>query len=99
LNNLALACFHCNRRKSNKISVFDAKTNQNVQLFNPRIHKWENHFIWSSDQIKIKALTEIGRVTITTLNINREWVISIRQADLEIGRHPPKDDPIEQIDH
>lgn len=34
--NLALACFHCNRRKINKLTAIAPVSNQEVSLFNPR---------------------------------------------------------------
>jgi hypothetical protein len=37
----------------------------------------------------------VRRATVAALLLNRERVISIRAADLEIGRHPPLDDPIQ----
>jgi len=36
LENLALACFHCNRKKSDKQSVSDSQTNSIIPLFNPQ---------------------------------------------------------------
>lgn len=35
------------------------------------------------------GLTDIGRATIAKLAMNRERVLLIREADREIGRHPP----------
>lgn len=32
LENPALACFHCNRRKSNKINSLDVKTNETIPI-------------------------------------------------------------------
>jgi len=46
--NLALACFHCNRKKSNKQTSVDPLTNEDVQLFNPRIQQWTDHFSWKT---------------------------------------------------
>jgi hypothetical protein len=40
------------------------------------------------------GLTAIGRATVATLLLNRDRVIPIRAADLEIRRHPPDGDPI-----
>lgn len=93
--NLALACFHCNRRKSNKQSAFDQLTQETVPLFNPRQHRWPEHFIWSRDGLVILALTATGRVTIELLELNRERIRHIRAADVEINRHPPEQDPVE----
>ena len=93
--NLALACFHCNRRKSNQCSGIDPETQSEVPLFHPRLQAWSEHFIWSQDGLKIIGLSETGRATIVTLNMNRERTLRIRAADVEVGRHPPNDDPIE----
>lgn len=43
IQNLAPACFHCNRRKSNKISAVDLESGQEIALFNPRNEVWQNH--------------------------------------------------------
>lgn len=36
LGNLALACFHCNRRKSDQMLAGDPQTQEEVPLFDPR---------------------------------------------------------------
>lgn len=95
VDNLALACFHCNRKKSDKIIAIDLESGIEVLLFNPRIDSWSQHFIWSADTLYIIALTPIGKVTVATLALNRERVINIRAGDKMIGRHPPVDDPIQ----
>ena len=92
--NLALACFYCNRRKSTNQTMVDIETGEHVALFNPRIDRWSAHFAWSADGLRIIALTAIGRVTASLLDFNRERIIQIRSADVDIGRHPPSDDPI-----
>jgi len=92
LENLAIACFHCNRRKINRLSVTDLQSGDEVPLFNPRQHRWQDHFIWSADGLFIVGLTTIARITIDALALNRERVINIRQADLTIDRHPPVED-------
>ncbi|WP_346293525.1 HNH endonuclease signature motif containing protein [Sphaerothrix gracilis] len=94
LDNLALACFHCNRRKSNKVSTIDALSNVEVALFNPRLDLWPENFIWSVDKLVIVGITPIGRTTVIALAFNRPRIVHIRAADLEIGRHPPPNDPI-----
>jgi len=94
--NLALACFHCNRRKSDKRSGVDLETGQTVPLFNPRLHNWSEHFIWSTDGLRIISLTNIGRVTSSWLELNRERILRIRAADVSVARHPPSDDPIQE---
>lgn len=97
VENLALACFHCNRHKSNKQTAFDRETGQTVPLFNPRNHRWPDHFIWSGNGLRIIPLTASARVTVELLEFNRERIQQIRSADMSIGRHPPFDDPVQPI--
>ena len=91
IENLALACFHCNRRKSNKISV-DDESGKEIPLFNPRTDFWKDHFTWSDDKITIIAKTETGQITIDLLELNRERILQIRLADVAVKRHPPDED-------
>lgn len=90
--NLALACFHCNRRKSDKTSVVDPQTGEIVELFNPRNHIWKEHFSWSVDGLRVVPKTLIDRATTELLELNRERILFIRKADIAVDRHPPIDD-------
>jgi hypothetical protein len=92
LDNLALACFHCNRQKTNRTVGIDPESLLEVRLFNPRLDRWQEHFNWSPDGLRIMGITPIGRATVVALVLNRDRVIPIREADREIGRHPPMDD-------
>ena len=92
--NLALACFHCNRQKADRIDI-NAESGESIPLFNPRKDSWQDHFIWSVDGLSIVGLTPTGNATIEALTLNRERVKNIRSADREIGRHPPPDDPMQ----
>lgn len=94
IENLALACFHCNRLKSNKTEIFDSEENNSVPIFNPRQQNWNDHFVWSSDGLQIIPKTSIGRITIELLQLNRERILHIRRADVGIHRHPPTEDAI-----
>ena len=98
LDNLALACFHCNRKKSNKQSIFDLPRSSEIPLFNPRKMIWNEHFVWSNNALQIISLTEIGGVTIELLELNRERILQIRQDDILVKRHPPKNDKIQTLD-
>ena len=90
--NLALACFHCNRRKSNKTDGVDPKTETIVSFFNPRVHTWSDHFEWSEDGLLILGKNSIGRATVNALELNRIRILLIREADKGVNRHPPKAD-------
>ena len=92
--NLCLACFHCNRRKSDLDSATDPETGNLVPLFNPRNDTWSTHFVWSHDKLRIIGLTSVGRATISKLELNRDRVIQIREDDILVNRHPPVGDPI-----
>lgn len=91
--NLALSCFACNRRKSNKTHARDLQTHRLVKLFNPRTQKWAAHFVWSKDKVHLVGLTPVGRATIKELGLNRDRLVNIRLADLQVHRHPPENDP------
>jgi hypothetical protein len=95
-NNLALACFHCNRRRSNKQFAIDSETGEIVPVFNPRIHQWSVHFIWSANTLRIIPLSATGRATLELLELNRERILLIRAADVSANRHPPEGDPIQK---
>ena len=98
LDNLALACFHCNRRKADRLIAVDPEEGATVPLFHPRQDVWSEHFIWSGDHLRIIGLTPVGRATIETLALNCERVVNIRAADVAVGRHPPEGDPRQEIE-
>jgi len=98
-DNLALACFHCNRRKADRLAAVDPASGEEVPLFNPRRDVWGEHFIWSADGLSIIGLTPTGRATVAALAFNRAWAINIRAADRAAGRHPPPGDPIQEESH
>lgn len=78
LENLALACVHCNRFKGPNIAGFDTETNQVVRLFHPRTDLWSQHFNWAGAWIE--ATTAIGRVTVRVLYLNDPQVVLLREA-------------------
>ncbi|MCT7972801.1 HNH endonuclease [Laspinema olomoucense] len=92
IDNLALACFHCNRRKGRSQAALDSESGETVQLFNPRCDRWRKHFRWSEDCLRLIGTTPIGRATIEALALNRERILGIRAADYAVGRHPPSED-------
>ena len=89
LENLALACFHCNRRKSDLVTAVDPQTNATVQLFHPQQDGWDQHFAWNEDSSELVGLTETGRATIEVLKINRPQLVRVRKMWVTLGEHPP----------
>jgi hypothetical protein len=87
--NLAYACFLCNRLKSNKISAFDGITEQWIPLFNPRKNLWNDHFSWNEDATMIIGMSIIGRCTVNELQLNRKKLVEYRKCIIPFGTHPP----------
>jgi len=83
LDNLALACIHCNRFKGPNIAGLDPDNGQVTRLFHPRRDNWTEHFVWNGPELK--ALTPVGRVTIIVLLINDPEMIALRTALQEEG--------------
>jgi 5-methylcytosine-specific restriction endonuclease McrA len=44
IDNLALACWRCNRHKGSDLTSFDPQTRELSTLFNPRTQVWSEHF-------------------------------------------------------
>ena len=88
LENLALACVSCSLRKSARQMVFDLESSQQVPIFNPRLDHWEEHFRWNG--VQVIGLTATGRATIDALDMNRALILSIREVEMILERHPPQ---------
>ena len=76
LNNLALACFDCNRFKGSDIASVDPDTGVITPVFNPRIDRWSGHF--QLERGRIIPLTAVGRATERLLRLNLPHRIEIR---------------------
>jgi len=83
LDNLAFACFECNRHKGSDIASIDPETQTLTPLFNPRTQSWKAHFRF--DDGMIIPLTAEGRVTVLLLHFNDPMRIQERNA-LKIGK-------------
>src|SRR5579872_3669104 len=81
--NLWLACTRCNDFKGDHISAVDPLTGEMVSLFNPRIHRWTDHFAWSLDRTHIEGLTPTGRATVEALRLNNSFIVLTRQFWVE----------------
>jgi hypothetical protein len=90
--NLALACFACNRRKWDRQTGRDPETGEASRLYNPRTDVWNDHFMWSKSKVEVVGITPVGRATVASLEMNRERAVRIREADIALGRHPPEQD-------
>ncbi|MBP6828675.1 MAG: HNH endonuclease [Saprospiraceae bacterium] len=88
-DNLAFSCQGCNGFKYNKIEALDPVTGLTTPLYNPRLHRWNEHFSWDEDGRYIIALTPVGRVTVSVLRLNRKYVLNLRKVLVLAGEHPP----------
>jgi hypothetical protein len=68
LDNLALSCLPCNRRKSSDIGAIDPESGQFVRLFDPRRQQWSDHFELVAE--RIVGRTPEGRATVEFLQHN-----------------------------
>jgi hypothetical protein len=87
--NLALSCQGCNNHKYNRTNAPDPISRKEAPLFNPRRHRWPDHFAWSDDGTHILGLTPTGRATVDALQMNREALVNLRRVLVEAGEHPP----------
>jgi 5-methylcytosine-specific restriction endonuclease McrA len=89
--NLWLACRLCNGYKGVQVQARNPKTNHSVNLFNPRRQKWASHFVWIGEGDRIEGLTATGRATVLALQMNNPYAVTVRQAWISAGWHPPSD--------
>jgi hypothetical protein len=78
LDNLAFACWRCNRHKGSDLTSFDPETGQLSPLFNPRTQVWIEHFTYESR--RIVGLTLAGRTTVHLLRLNSKERLLERQS-------------------
>jgi hypothetical protein len=86
LENLALACYECNRLKGPNIASVDPETHKVVPLFHPRRDPWTRHF--RREGARIVPLTPQGRATVALMRLNQPERLGDRQFLVEAGRYP-----------
>ncbi len=84
--NMALACFDCNRFKGSDIASLDPVTRSLVPLYNPRTDRWADHF--RIEQGAIRPLTPTARATARLLKLNLPVRIEVRATLTKSGRYP-----------
>ena len=87
LENLALSCTVCNRRKGSDIGSLDPVTGLLVPLFHPRTQPWLEHF--RLDGVHILGMTAEGLTTVAFLQLNAVGRLLERTAFIRTGRYPP----------
>jgi len=87
-DNLAWACPYCNRFKGTDLGSLDPETDRLTPFFNPRTHRWDEHF--RLDGALIVPLTPQGRVTAMILQFNHPDRVQERRRLIGIGQYPGK---------
>lgn len=77
LENLALACFDCNRFKGSDVASVDPVSGALMALFNPRTESWTEHFQVAGE--RIVPLSPVGRVTERLLRFNLPHRVELRR--------------------
>jgi len=75
--NLAFACWRCNRAKGSDLGSFDPQTHAFAFLFNPRTQVWSAHFAFQNEHMV--GLTPEGRATVHLLRLNSEARLAERR--------------------
>ena len=74
---------HFVSRRGPNLSSIDPTSGEKVDLFNPRLHVWPEHFGLSAG--RIIGLTPIGRATVRLLNMNTPRRVELRLLWSEEG--------------
>lgn len=90
-DNLWLACRLCNGYKGAQTAAFDPQSGDRVDLFNPRLQSWSEHFQWSVSGIEILGKTAQGRATVVALQLNNPVALTVRKNWVSAGWHPPEE--------
>ncbi len=77
-DNLAFACWRCNRRKGTDLGSFDPQTGKFSFLFNLRTQVWSEHFVMLPD-FSLSGITPEGRTTVSLLQLNGQRRIAERK--------------------
>lgn len=89
LESLAWACGGCNGFKGVATEALDPDTGELVPLFHPRQDRWEEHFVWSTENpTLLLGKSKSGRATIMRLHLNRSELLTLRRLLVLAERHP-----------
>lgn len=83
LDNLALSCPDCNFFKGPNLTTIIPETRQMMNLFHPRLDRWEDHFAFDGPILRHR--TDIGQATIWLLQMNESKRMEMRKALMEAG--------------
>jgi hypothetical protein len=85
-SNLCLACARCNLLKGSDLTGIDPETGGIERLFNPRLDRWEEHFLLIGPMIT--GLTPTGRATVRLMAMNAGQRLQLRAVLIAEGLFP-----------
>lgn len=86
MENLASACFHCNRHKGSDVGSISA-SGELVRFFNPRTDRWSENFYFAPSG-RIEPTSIIGEATCRIFEFNHPDRVLLRRLLAESGRYP-----------
>lgn len=78
----------CNDRKYTAVDAIDPVSGKFVPLYDPRNHRWGDHFLWTEDLTQVVGRTAIGRATVVKLALNRPQLLKLRRILVLAREHP-----------
>lgn len=88
-DNLAYACFSCNRNKGSDIASLTPDTQMLIRFFSPRQDLWPRHFhLDDPNGMVLVPLTEIGEATARIFGFNEPDRLLERRALQIVQRYP-----------
>jgi hypothetical protein len=85
IENLAVACIFCNRRKGSDVGTI-LTDGRFTRFFNPRTDSWAEHFRLAG--AVIEAITAVGEGTARILRFNDPERVAEREEMIAHGRYP-----------
>jgi hypothetical protein len=79
----------CNDHKYTAVEAIDPVSGELADLFNPRQHRWDEHFLWTADFTQVVGRSATGRATVAKLKLNRPQLVKLRRILRAAGEHPP----------
>lgn len=78
MDNLAFACWRCNRHKGTDLTSLDPQTRRLSPLFNPQTQVWVEHFAYEEE--RVVGMIPEGRTTVSLLQLNRDERLTERRS-------------------
>lgn len=82
--NLSWTCTQCNLHKGTNFASVDPVSRERVNLYDPRVDSWHDHFLVSLDG-RMAGITPCGRATVQLLDMNGMPQLALRRSLIKQG--------------